>query len=419
MTNGTTQTNAAANARRLWLIIAAILVAVVILAAFISRGGKEVPVRAAEAVRGPITSSISTNGKIIPVDNFEAHAPAPTTVKRVLVHEGEHVSAGQLLLQLDDAQARADAARALAQLRAANANLNAVKHGGTHEEVLTTEAQLAKARTERDTAQRNLEALRRLQTKGAASAGEVHAAEDRMRAAEADLNLLQQKKNGRYSSAEIQKVQSQADEARAALAAAQELLQQSNVRAPRDGMVYSLPVHTGEFVNAGQLLVQVAKLNTVAVLAYVDEPDIGHLRPGEQVNVTWDALPGRVWQGTVTRVPTTVTVVGARSVGQITCTIDNTDLKLLPNVNVSVTVITAKEDQALTVPREAVHQDDGKRFVFQIADGQLHKREITTGISNLTRVQITQGLKENAVVALVPLSPRPLRDGMNVRVASE
>ena len=403
----------------MWLIVAAILVAVVILAAFISRGGKEVPVRAALAVRSTITSSISTNGKIVPVDNFEAHAPAATTVTRVLIHEGDRVRGGQLLLQLDDAQARADAARALAQLRAANANLNAVKHGGTREEVLTTEAQLAKARSERDAAERNLQALQRLQQKGAASAGEVQAAQTRLHAAETDLKLFQQKLADRYSHPEVQKVQSEAEEARASLAAAEDLLRQSNVRAPRDGIVYSLPVRDGQFVNAGELLVQVAKLTTMEVLAYVDEPDIGRLRPGEQVDVSWDALPGRVWQGTVTRVPTTVTVVGARTVGQVTCTVDNSDLKLLPNVNVSVTVVIAKADQALTVPREAVHQDDGKLFVYQIVDGQLHKREVQTGISNLTRMQITQGLSDNAQVALVPLTSKPLRDGISIRVVNE
>jgi HlyD family secretion protein len=417
--NGTKQENSIERRRRLLLIVAAILVAVVILAAFISRGGKEVPVRAARAIRGPIFTAISTNGKIVPVDNFEAHAPAPATVKRILVAEGDHVRAGQLLLQLDDAQARAQAARAQSQLRAAAAELSAVKSGGTREEVLTTKAQLIKARDARDAAQRNLQALQRLQQKGAASAGEVQAAENRLRAAEADLNLLQQKETSRYSPPEVEKVQSQTEEARAALAAAQDLLQHANVRAPGDGVVYSLPVRAGQFVNSGDLLVQVAKLTTVRVQAFVDEPDIGRLRPEEQVNVTWDALPGRVWQGTVTRVPASVIMLGARSVGEITCTINNSDLKLLPNVNVSVSVITAKNDQALTVPREAVHQDDGKRFVYQIVDGQLKRHEVQTAIANLTRIEITAGLNENAEVALSPLGSRPLHEGLSVRVVSQ
>src|SRR5712691_11651128 len=119
-----------------WLIPVAIVLGVVVLAAFMSRRSGGVLVRTATVLRGNIRAVISTNGKIEPQQNFEAHAPANAIVKRVLVHEGDHVKAGQLLVQLDDAQARAMAARALAQLRGAEAGTVALKTGGTHEEVL-------------------------------------------------------------------------------------------------------------------------------------------------------------------------------------------------------------------------------------------------------------------------------------------
>ena len=69
--------------------------------------------------------------------------------------------------------------------------------------------------------------------------------------------------------------------------------------APHEGMVYSLPVREGAFVNTGDLLVQVADLHKVRVRAFVDEPEIGKLQPGQLVEITWDALPGRVWKGTI------------------------------------------------------------------------------------------------------------------------
>ena len=94
--------------------------------------------------------------------NFEAHAPIATTVKRLLVKEGDHVRKGQLLLQLDDADIRTQAARAQAQVKTAQADQSALTTGGTQEEVLTLNAQLVKARSARDAAQRNLDALRRL-----------------------------------------------------------------------------------------------------------------------------------------------------------------------------------------------------------------------------------------------------------------
>src|SRR5437868_3196591 len=131
---------------RLWLVMAAIVVGVIILAAFATRR-REVPVRAAKADRETITATIQTNGKIEPLNNFEAHAPAATAVKRVLVREGQHVKVGQLLVELDDAAFRSQAARARTQIRAAEADLNAVHSGGTREEVLTNQSQLSTART--------------------------------------------------------------------------------------------------------------------------------------------------------------------------------------------------------------------------------------------------------------------------------
>jgi HlyD family secretion protein len=403
---------------RLWLVLAALVVGVIILAAFMSRR-REIPVHAAKAQRESITATIQTNGKIEPLNNFEAHSPAATAVKRVLVREGEHVKPGQLLVELDDAGFRSQAARARALIRAAEADLNAVRNGGTHEEVLTTESQLATARSERDAAQRNLQAMQALQQRGAASQGEVRDAENRFRTAQAQVTLLEQKRKSRYSAPEVAKVQAQEDDAKAAYAAAQELLQQTNVRAPHAGMVYSLPVRAGQFVGAGELLVQVADLSKVQLRTFVDEPDVGKLQPGQPVTVTWDALPGQLWNGKVTQVPTTVVTLGTRNVGQFTCTVDNTEEKLLPNVNVNVTIVTAKHDNALTVPREAVHQDDGKRFVYQIVDGELKRRDVQTSLSNLTRMEITQGLTDGAAVALNADTQQALKPGMSVRVAQE
>lgn len=391
-------------------------VAVVLLAAFISLRQTRVPVRAQTPVRKDITSIISTNGKIEPVEYFEAHAPGSTTVKRVLVHEGDAVRRGRLLLQLDDAEARAEVARTLAQLRSAEADLAAVRKGGTREEVLTNESELVKASAELDDAQRNLEAMRKLLERQAASPAEVEAAENRAKRAQAQVTLVEQKLGSRFSQPEVARTQARANEARAAYQAALNVLGQANVVAPRDGTVYYLPVRTGQYVNSGDLLVQVGDLRRVQVRAFVDEPEIGRLARSQKVMLTWDALPGRNWEGTVTRVPSTVVVRGTRTVGEVVCEVDNQDLTLLPNVNVNVTVITAQHGGVLTVPREAVHVQDGKHFVFEVAGGQLKRREVEVGISSLTDSEIVRGLDEETMVALGAADSAVLRDGQPVRV---
>jgi len=404
----------AMNGKR-WRLVGMAVLAAAVLVAFATRGGG-VPVRVEKPTRQSIVNTISTNGKIEPVENFEAHAPIATTVKRLFVREGDRVQAGQKILQLDDANARAEAARALARLRAAEAAMAGLRSGGTQEEVVNREAELVKARAEQDSAQRNLEAMRQLAQRGSASPAEVQEAENRYKRAQADVTALERKQTARYSRPEVARVQAEAAEARATYEAAQSLLRNANVTAPRDGVVYSLPVRQGAYVNAGDLLAQVGDLKRIQVRAFVDEPEIGKLAVGQPVSITWDALPGRTWTGTVTRVPSTVTMRGTRTVGEITCAVDNSDLKLLPNTNVSVVVTTAKHDNALTVSREAVHLEEGRHFVYEVVKGELQRRDVETAVSSLTRIEITKGLGEGATVALGTTTGQALRNGMEVRV---
>ena len=350
-------------------------------------------VRIVKVERSAIRSVVSTNGKIEPVENFEAHAPAPTTVKRLLVKEGDHVHKGQLLLELDDADIRSQAAHAQAQISSADANQNELTTGGTHEEVLTLDSQLIKARAVRDTAVRNLDAFQRLQQQGAASSGEVKQAQDTLQHAQADVTLLEQKQKERYSQSEVAKVQAQGSEAKAAYAAAEDSLEKSNVRAPFDGIVYSLPVKQGAYVQAGELLLQLADLSRVRVRVFVDEPDVGRLTTGQKTEVTWDAIPGRIWSGAVSTVPSTVKLRGARNIGEATCILDNHDLRLLPNVNVGVTIVTAEHGNVLTLPRDAIRMDDAKPYVYQVVDNRLQRRQVEISLQNLTQVEVTSALR--------------------------
>jgi HlyD family secretion protein len=400
------------SARRIWLALALVVV-VAVLYSYLHQ--TPLKVRAIVVERGPIRSLVSTNGKIEPMQNFEAHAPIATTVKRLLVKEGDHVRKGQLLLELDDADIRSQAARAQAQIKAAQADQSALKTGGTQEEVLTLNSQLLKARSARDLAQRNLDALRRLQQQGAASPGEVRQADDNLQRAQADVNLLEQKQKERYSTPEVARVQAQASEAQASYDAAEDALVKSSVRAAFDGMVYSLPVKQGAFVQAGDLLLQEADLSRVLVRAFVDEPDVGRLQPGQRVEITWDALPGRTWIGAVSTLPSTVKLRGSRNVGEATCIVDNKDLRLLPNVNVGVTIVAAEHSNVLTLQRDALRIDEAKPYVYRIVENHLKRQTIEFSLQNLTRVEITSGLSEGDRVAL-PADDKPLSDGAAVKV---
>jgi len=143
---------------------------------------------------------------------------------------------------------------------------------------------------------------------------------------------------------------------------------------------------------------------------------VARLTPGEKIEVTWDAMPGRVWRGLVSGVPAAVRLHGTRTVGETTCVVGNQDFKLLPNINVGVTVVTAQHENALTVPREALRQDDSVPYVFQIVNNVLQRRNVQISISNLTQAEITAGVPEHAVVALGSTNSKPLHDGLPVRI---
>ncbi|HEY7099507.1 MAG TPA: efflux RND transporter periplasmic adaptor subunit [Terriglobales bacterium] len=402
--------------RNRWIAWAVGIVAAVILLASFMSHDEIVPVRAATVQRTTMRSVVSTNGKIEPIQNFEAHAPIGTTVKRVLVKEGDHVKKGQLLVQLNDAEARNQAAKALSQVKNSEADVQAVQTGGTHEEVLTLQAQLVKARADRDAAQRNLAALQRLQQSGAATPGELKDAQAQFDTAEANLKLLQQKQDARYSRPEVARVDAQKTEAQTAYSAAENVLGQLNIKAPFDGTVYALPVREGNYLNPGDLILQEADLSRVLVRVFVDEPDVGRLAPAQKIEITWDALPGRVWTGQLAAVPSAVKLHGTRNVGEATSIIENTDLKLLPNINIGATIVTIEDPNALAVPREAVRQEEGKSYVYQVVNDELQRRDVQTSISNLTQVEVKSGIDENSLVAIASTNSKPLRSGLPVKV---
>jgi HlyD family secretion protein len=168
-------------------------------------------------------------------------------------------------------------------------------------------------------------------------------------------------------------------------------------------------------VAAGDLLLQVADLRKVLVRTFVDEPDVGRVAVGDPIEITWDAVPGRVWKAAVSAIPSTVKLHGSRNVGETISVVDNKDLKLLPNTNVGVTIISAEHHNVLVLPREAVRIDDSKPYVLQVAGHELKRRDVTTSLSNLTQVEITQGVSARDVVAISSWNGKPIGDGTQVK----
>jgi HlyD family secretion protein len=395
-----------------WLASAVLVCGVFYIARALTR--TTLDVRVYTVTRGSIKSTLSTNGKMEPTFNYEAHAPFAGLVKTLTVHEGDLVSKGQLLLTIDDADARVRLQAAIAALDGARLEASAISEGGTPEERLTLNGDTAHAQAELSQAEQNLATYKKLAAQGAASPSEVAAAQARVDNDQASLHLLGQRKTGRYGDGDLTHARATVEQAQAQVAAAEEAIANANVRAPFAGTVYSLAVARTEYVQQGDRLLQIADLSKMDVVAYFDEPDIGKLHVGQPVTITWVAKPDATWHGHISRLPATVMAYTTRNVGEVYCTIDDAGGALLPNTNVNVTVTTANVADTLYVPREALHSEGGLSYVYQVVHGKLKRTLVTVGNLNLTQIQINSGLHPGDVVALGSTTAQPLVDGVQV-----
>jgi HlyD family secretion protein len=400
--------------RWLWLGAAVVLVGVFFSVRALTRD--QLPVRVAKVSHEPLESTVSTNGRVEPEQNIEVHSPITALVKAVHVQPGDQVKAGQLLIVLDDIEARARLATAENGVKTAQAALEATAHNGTLEQRQAATAEVARDTLDRDQAKRDLDALVKLSATGAASASEVAAARQRMETAEANLHAAQTSVESRYSPAELARAQAALTDAEASRAAAQQTLAQTSIHAPITGTVYSLNTGVTEFAEQGKLLLQMADLHHERVRAYFDEPEIGNLAVGQPIQIKWDAKPGLFWHGHIERVPITVIQYTTRSVGEVIVKVDDVDGQLLPDTNVTVTVTTSSESNVLSVPREALHSESGKPYVFKIVGDELHRTPVVTGAVTLTQVAILSGLSDGDLVATGTTSGQTLQEGIPIKV---
>ena len=401
---------------RVWLWLGAAVV--VVLVFFVTRAltRDHLTIREVKVSHEELVNTISTNGRVEPMANYQVNSPVSALVKAVFVQQGDQVPAGKLLLQLDDAEARSHVAAAESGLKAAQASLDTAKNNGTLAERQAANSDISRAKIDRDQAQHDLDALTKLKASGAASASEVASAQGRLDSAEASLHAAEQGAHNRYAPADVATAEAALAEARANLTAAEEVLAQTAPRAPVAGTVYSLDVQRSEFAEAGKLLLQMADLHNMRVKAYFDEPEIGQLAPGQSVQITWDAKPGHFWKGHVVRPPSTVMAYTTRTVGETLIEIDGGDGELLPDTNVVVKVTTSIVPNALTVPREALHFENGKPFVFKVVNDTLVKTPVETGPSNETLTPILSGLQDGDIVARGTITGLPLQEGIPIKV---
>jgi len=414
---------------RIVLFLALAAVAVFVLVRLTGRQ-PVAKIAAVTPVRENLVSSISSNGKVEPIDPFVVRAQLDTFVEKVSVVEGQAVKKGQLLLELNVKDATAQLAEARSKLLRAEDDLRAAKAGGRSDEAAKSEGQLAAALALRDRLQRNHDSLERLIAQQAATKDELAANDLELAKANAQARQLTAARQEFEHDVKLDANQKslQVEQLRSAVAALEEKVRDGRIVAPAAGTLYSLgrtaeglPLKAGDYVKVGDLLAEMADLHKVRVRAFIDEPELGGLEPGEPVRITWDALPNRTWMGKTQVIPKQVVARNARSVGELLCEVNNDKLELLPNINVDVRIKSRERINVLTVPRGAVEAEGGQRFVFVVlrntlgvGKATLEKRQIHVGIADATDYEVLGGLQEGEMVALP--GDVDLKDGMPVKI---
>lgn len=403
--------------RRVWSILG--LVVVCVGALLYLNGRRPDPlVRVAKVTRMDLKSVIDSNGKVEPVAPSTLRARFDGFVSRVVATEGKSVRQGELLLTLDDTQVRAQLEQARAQLAAEQADLRSAQAGGRADELARLTGDLRAGDAQRDLLQRQQDILTRLVADHAATPDELEKNRAALERAKADVEHVRKSKEQFEQQAALDRERLTLSVAhwQAQLTDLQEKVKSAQVVAPQSGVLFSLPVHEGDFVRTGDLLADLADLRNVRVRAFVDEPELGGLTPGQPVEVTWDALPDRTWIGRTEGVPQQIVARGSRNVGELLCSISNTGMELKPNTTVNIRIQLKERKHVLAVPRATVEVSSAGRYVYLVEGGRLQRKEVKVGISTDTQFEIVDGVKEDEIVALP--GEAPLRDGLAVRIDS-
>lgn len=370
-------------------------------------------VRFAAAAREEIVATLTTNGKAEPADWSPVRADKAGRIERLHVAKGARVAAGAPLVTLDAQEDRDAVARAEARLAQAQADVALFDAGGRAQEKASLDASLHTLEVETAQLRRDIEGVNRLLEKKAATTREKQELEDRLAKVEAEAAGLKRRRAALTDTSEQAAAQARLREAQAALESARTRLGRNVVSAPRAGVVYQLPVRAGTYLQPGDLIAEIGDLDRMRVIVFVDEPELGRVKPGMPVTITWDGAAGHEWSGSVERLPAVITAQANRNIGEVQTLVDNPHGDLVPGANINARILTARVEKALSVPKECLAREKGEPVVYVLSGNRVERRPVKLGVSNLARAEVLSGLKEGELAAI--LTDLPLAAGQEVR----
>jgi HlyD family secretion protein len=370
-----------------------------------------------KVTRETMVSTLPTNGKVEPIEWMPVRAERTGLVTKVLISRGQQVSKDEPLIELDTRIATAEVSKAQAAIHEAQTQQQVLEQGGRIAERQQTEADLARTRLDLEAAQKNYQTLDRLVGKQAATRQDLDSARQTVEQLQLRIRSLEEHRAALVTGTDKEIARARVQQAESSAVIARTNLELSVIHAPMDGTLYDFDLKQGAFANAGDPIAKVGRLDRVRVTVYVDEPDLGKVRKGEVVNITWDALPGHQWKGEVDKLPTQIVPLGTRQVGEVGCVIENPQRDLIPNANINAEIQATVVEKALALPKEAIRREGSETGVYLLQGDRVVWRKIGLGVSSYTKSQVLSGLSQGDAVALP--SEKPLKNGAKVEPVYE
>ena len=223
-------------------------------------------------------------------------------ISAVKVQEGDKVSAGQVLAELDPVPFRTDVDSASADLAQAQAQLDKTRRGFRVEEVAQARANVAQRAADLENAQVTLRRQQQLVAAGLVTHQQIDDAQARVHMSEAALAASREQLALELRGSRIVDIAAQEATVAAAQARvekAQTALADATLLAPSKGIISVRARELGAIVQAGQTVYTLTLNDPVWIRAYVSQPRLGRIKPGMRVSVAIDSMPGRRYDGTV------------------------------------------------------------------------------------------------------------------------
>jgi HlyD family secretion protein len=392
-----------------WIITAVILSAIA-FALVRARGPR---VRTVLATKRELEQHVVASGRVMPPARVTVAANVSGLVVAVGALEGQHVKRGDLLVQIDDAEARAQVAQAKAAVAQANAKVEQLRRVGA----IVAGQGLNQAQANLDKAQTDFDRTKNLVTSGSLAQSFLDEAQRALDVARAQKNAAEAQQLGSAPMGADSRVALTAlMQAQAQLTGADVRLSQTTVAAAHDGVLLTRTVEVGDTVQPGRALMTMAADGDVELVFEPDERNLATMALGQKAKASADAFPRDVFDANVSYIAPSIDP--ARGTVEVRLRVPAPPPFLKPDMTVSIDLTVANKKDALVVRSDAVRgMATPSPWVLVFEEGRAQRKDVKLGLAGDGALEIVSGVAPGAEVVVA--DGQSIRPGQRVRAARE